>query len=254
MPHPDQVSTENLTSVARQVGNWLDQSAAEKFRAAGQGANPPAGPPNFSESSSPSASDAGLPPAATPPPFELGESFAVYSLGAEYVEKGPPGGADLAQLARKTGRWHHQIKVGKKPVGFARSTGEGDAAVELQQIYVSDLAKYVDEAITWLDAYEEQNPNGEAPDPVVRLLVVPAYQVHAFWLCDPRAEGEPPSGASRTPAKAESGAWGYGGESRVLVIDAPPHLDGLRPNALLGSGEFLEAFRGKEQFGGLIFT
>lgn len=255
MPHPDQVSTDNLRNVARQLGGWLDPSAAEKFRAAGRGAVPLAESSDVPGSSSPGAADAASPPRAFElPAFELGESFALYSLGAEDIENGLLYGADLTKLARATERWHHQVKVDKKPVGFARSTCKGDADFEVQQIYLSELARYVDEAITWIDRQEEQNPGDAESDPVVRLLVVPVYQVHAFWLCKPGADVKPYAAASNAATRVGSGAWPKGGESHVLVIDAPRHLDGLRPDTLLGSKEFLEAFRGKEQFGGLTFT
>ena len=306
MPHPDQVSNDTLTSVARQLGGWLDQSAAAKFRAAGQGPAPtppatpspggplPAGPSlsapsSGSESSAPSsgpessgplsASESSAPGGAgagalfEPTPafelqaFELGESFALYSLGPDDIERGLAGGGDLTQLARATGRWHHQIKVDKKAVGFARSACEGEADFEVRQIYLSELAKYVDEAITWIDDYEAKNPYDAEADPVVRLLTVPAYQVHAFWLCRPGAEENTWAATSEAAAqvaqaapraeqaapRSESGAWADGGQSKVLVIDAPPHLEGLRPNTLLSSKEFLEAFPGREQFGGLVF-
>lgn len=251
MPHPDQVSTDSLDSVARQLGGWIDQSAAAKFRAAGQG--PMAAPPNPRKSSQ---ADAGGEAAQfdAPAAFELGESFAVYLLGAKDIEAGLLYGHDLSRLARATGRWHHQIKVGKRAVGFARCTCKGDADFEVQQIYHSELARRVDESITWLDEHEKQHPYDAKSDPVARLLVVPAYQVHAFWLCEHAEYAGSRQASSRARRRAGSRARRGEGQSRVLVIDAPPHLDGLPLNTLLGSKEFFEAFRGKEQFGGLIFT
>src|SRR5947209_6723173 len=57
--------------------------------------------------------------------MELTESFSVWSLGADAVTKS---NLDLAQLARQTGKWHHQIKLDGKAKSFARSVPLGPDA------------------------------------------------------------------------------------------------------------------------------
>src|SRR5262245_20890226 len=106
--------------------------------------------------------------------MELTESFSLWALGADVVAKTY---ADLAQLARQTGRWHHQIKIDGKAQAFARSMPLGPDAANwsLRELFRSEIAGKIDEAIAWVDT----NVTG---DPLVRLLVAPAYQLHAFWL------------------------------------------------------------------------
>ena len=119
---------------------------------------------------------AGLPipafAAANPP--TLTESFAVCVVGADQV-KNPP--ADLTALTEPVGLWHHQIRVGNTASHFARSTKQAFAGPGLvvQEWTESPLAEKIDAAITWVD----QHVPGEA---TVRLLIVPAYYVHAFLI------------------------------------------------------------------------
>jgi hypothetical protein len=140
--------------------------------------------------------------------MELTESFSVWSLGADAVAKVH---ADLAQLAHNTGRWHHQIKIDGKADSFARSMPLGPDAADwsVREVFASDVARKIDEGIEWID----RNVPG---DPLVRLLVVPAYHLHAFWLTE-------------------------GGVSQVLVVDMPPGFSKLQPGKLYTSKEFLEA-------------
>lgn len=145
--------------------------------------------------------------------MELMESFAVWSLGADAVTKS---GVDLSQLAQQTGRWHHQINIDGKAEAFARSMSLGPDAASwsVREMFESEIAKKIDDAIEWVD----QNVEG---DPLVRLLVIPAYHVHAFWLKE-------------------------GDASQVLVVDMPQGFTQLQSGTLYSSAEFLEALA-KEQ-------
>lgn len=145
-------------------------------------------------------------------PVEMGESFGVWSLGADVIH----GNADLSKLVTQTGRWHHQIRFGGKAGAFARSIALGPDAANwsVTQLYESDLAAKIDEATDWID----QNVKD---DPVVRLLIVPAYHLHAFWIFD-------------------------GTDSRVLVVDMPNQFSQLQYRQLYSSKEFLESLA-KEQ-------
>jgi hypothetical protein len=146
--------------------------------------------------------------------MELAESFAVWSLGADAV---PKSGVDLSQLARQTGRWHHQIKIDGKAESFARSMPLGPEAANwsVREMFASEIAKRIDDAIEWVD----RNVPG---DPLVRLLVVPAYHLHAFWLKE-------------------------GNGSQVLVVDMPHGFTKLQTGKLYSSKEFLEALA-QEQY------
>jgi hypothetical protein len=161
-------------------------------------------------------------PSMTPPP-DLGETFAVYRLDPVGVSKFQETGSDLLHLAKPTGRWHHQIVVDGRGEAFARSTAakmdQGNAS--LRGLFVSPLATRIDNAIRWIN----ENVGG---DPLVRLLVAPAYQIHAFWLV---YEGQP--------------------ESKVFIIKAPSRFSGLKRSRLLKSRQFLKTLSTKGHLTGI---
>jgi hypothetical protein len=151
--------------------------------------------------------------------LEMTESFSVWFLGADAV--GDPT-IDISQSARNTGQWHHQINAGGKPEAFARSQplGPDAASWTIQEFFTSEIAKKIDDAIDWID----QNVTG---DPLARLLVVPAYQVHAFWLKE-------------------------GDASRVVVVDMPAGFSHLQYQKVYTSKEFLEALAKEQHVIGII--
>jgi hypothetical protein len=211
----DRASKDALVNVARNLGGWLDTPMADKLaRAAG------ASPAHSLLTMSESLPEGDAPPPAKPS-YELGESFALWTLGFKAIQKGLWTGEDLGRLATSSGRWHHQVKVNKNPVGFARTTPpDGEAAATVLQLYVTDIAKAIDGAIKWLDRFEEANPDYVRQSPTVRLLHVPPYYLYAFWLV--KSDNQP---------------------SDVLVIDAPTILKELPFDKLIDSKEFLNAFR-----------
>lgn len=112
--------------------------------------------------------------------IEIRESFELWTLELDALVYGvTTQNMYLRQLARPTGRWHHQITFDDKAEAFARtsisSTGEGHHVLE--ELFISPLARHVDEAINWVD----QNTQ-DLDDPLVYLLVAPAHYLHAFWL------------------------------------------------------------------------
>ena len=110
-------------------------------------------------------------------PVRLAETFPVWALTADAVARG---GQPLLKLARQTGQWHHQIRIARKPVGWARSVPLGPTARswEVREVFNGPLAGQIAEAIDWLDREVKD-------DSEVRLLDVPAYYTHAFWVADP---------------------------------------------------------------------
>jgi hypothetical protein len=141
-------------------------------------------------------------------------------------------GPSLVGLARRTGRWHHQVKIDDRAVAFARSTEPEASGARLRGLFVSPLALKVDEAITWIDERERRASagarasggtraagvgRGAGADPLVRLLVVLSHQVHAFWLLEEAS-----------------------GSSGVLIIDAPPGFAPPGRRTLLGERAFFD--------------
>jgi hypothetical protein len=140
---------------------------------------------------------------------ELAESFPVWMLPANALAHP---NADLAELALPTGDWHHQVKLDGQARAFARSRPLGADADSwrLTEFFPASLAGAVEEAIGWVDANVPQ-------DWLVRLLVVPAYNLTAFWFVEARA-------------------------SQVLVVHAPQY-DSLPKDILLEPAAFLDQLR-----------
>jgi hypothetical protein len=140
---------------------------------------------------------------------EIGETFEVWVLGLDAVTQ-PLN--DLKLSAHPRGLWH-QVRLNGQPQIFARSIllGVRPSSWRVVEVFQSTLAEKIDEAITWVDL--------NVPDDLLtRLLVVPAYQVHAFWLLPDQGPGQ------------------------VLVIDSSARLARLQsPKRLLSETEFLEA-------------
>ena len=242
MAHADKVERAALAALAEEIGELLDGAElTEAARPAPASAKGPrrAGARAAGERAA-SAEAAGEGEAK---PAELVETFAVWTLDARSLspprgrgaakksgaKKSVAKGDSLRALARPTGRWHHQIKVGGRAAAFARSSGARlklDSA-SLRGLFVSPLARKVEAAIDWIDENEPEDRDG-VRDPVVRLLVVPPYQLHAFWLLDERE-----------------------GTSEVFVVDAPPRLDAPGRARLIDEREFLELLRRSRPVRGL---
>jgi hypothetical protein len=158
--------------------------------------------------------------------FQLGESFVVYMLDAQTIQSAESLGQDLSQLVSPTDRQHHQLKVDQQPVAFARSDMSENNAV--CQLLVSDLAQDVQDAMVWIDEFEDAHLEYSQTLPLVRLLAVPAYNVHAFWVF-------------KTTEYV----------SDVLVVSAPTWLEKLEKRRLYSTREFLQAFYGKQPITGL---
>jgi hypothetical protein len=116
-------------------------------------------------------------------------------------------------LAIPTGQWHHQIRYRGKARAFARSS-----AGAVDQLAESVLAEKIDAAIEFVDA--KLPGNG-----VARLLVVPAYYVHAFWIHSPTQDD-------------------------VVVIDRPEG-SALQYQHLYRADEFLQALAGEAHSHGI---
>src|SRR5204863_1584438 len=120
-------------------------------------------------------SDVAEPALLNAQPIELKETFEVWTLGLDALAHGVATGKSLSQIARPTGRWHHQIAFAGNASAFARSSmSPEDGHQHVEELFISPLAAKTDQAIDWID----QNTSG---DPFVTLLVVPAYYLHALW-------------------------------------------------------------------------
>jgi hypothetical protein len=163
------------------------------------------------------------------PAVELAETFAVWTLGAEALQNAA--GAELAQLAQPTQRFHHQIKFAGEAKAFARTLplGEDAQSWSVREFAMSPLADLTNQAIVLTD---EQIPD----DKVARLLLVPAYQVCALWFVNE-------NGLAGTPAVDEK---------EVLIISAPEENNELRSGRFLSGRDFLKALTAQTGITGFI--
>ncbi len=105
----------------------------------------------------------------------------------------------------------------RKPIGCAASTircratplGANAESWSVRELFTSEIAGKIDEAIDWVD----RNVKG---DPLARLLIVPAFHLHAFWLVE-------------------------SGKSHVVIVDMPRGFSKLEYRKLYTSREFLDA-------------
>jgi hypothetical protein len=107
--------------------------------------------------------------------LELAEHFEVWVLERHIARSKEE---RMASMARRTGRWHHQIRSAGGINHYARSAAYGPDPSDwlITNLFESALAPKIDETIRWLDTAELTG------DPQVRLLVVPYYLLDVFWL------------------------------------------------------------------------
>jgi hypothetical protein len=150
--------------------------------------------------------EAGLQALNAGKPMEIGESFPIWMIGMTSTVN-----PEIAlRAATPTGYWHHQIRHAGQATEFAKSRplGPGPRDWMVEEIVTSRIAERVDSAITVLDR--------EVPgDEQIRLLVFPAYFLHAFWI-------------------------GSGPDSRLLLIDRPEYITDLEYGQVYGFNDFVQ--------------
>lgn len=151
--------------------------------------------------------------------IQLFETVDVWMLSADALLQQTD---DLTQLAKPTGRWHHQIKVDDQPTSYARSIALGPDASDwsVVGVFESSTALKIDEAIAWID-------NNISDDYMVHLLTVPAYSIESFWLIKD-------------------------GDQKIVVISAPDEYAVLKTQQAYTSGEFLNELRSLPNIQGLV--
>ena len=193
MAHADTIPSEAALSIARQIGERLP------------GVVPP-----------------GL--AAVKPGMgaELGETFSVWTLKSVEDKTLGFSDEDLPHIAMRTGYWHHQIRCGRQAKAFAwsvNSTPSGAKEWTVTQVAASDIARWIDEAIDWIDRHA-------SGDPLVRLIVMPEYHLHTFWLEED-------------------------GHNHFLIVDMPPTFKKLKRRTLYSTEDFLRLLYQEPQAQGI---
>ncbi|HEX2202957.1 MAG TPA: hypothetical protein VHG91_06655 [Longimicrobium sp.] len=155
------------------------------------------------------------------PPVEVAESLPVWTLHADRLSARTTAGG-LEELVEDTGSWHHQIRRGGRTDAFARSEASREKGGGWGVTHLfggSPVAAGIDAAVSTVDGRAEG-------DPRVRLLVVPAFHLHALWLSDE-------------------------GGDRVVVADAPPQYGRIARNVEYDAREFLDLLARERQIVGL---
>lgn len=152
---------------------------------------------------------------------KLRETFEVWVLEADAVIQSTD---DLSLLARPIGRWHHQVSIDSEVKSFARSTplGATPESWRVVEVFQSPLAEKIDDALRRIDDLKLGD------EWLARLLVVPAYQVHAFWLLNSEDV------------------------EKIFVIDHPAQFTHLLTDRLLSYDEFLVALRREQHIIGRL--
>jgi hypothetical protein len=216
----DDFPTTHLNSLTEQINNWL----GDMIRT-GQLPSDKNEPPLDDEAASTSP--------ATEASYELGEQFLMVCLNNPEVHAVKSTDRDLGELVTLTGRRHHQLKYEQRAVAYARSLVDKNEA--LCQLFATRLAVNVQNAISWLDAPENQPPEFALASWRVRLVTIPTFHAHAFLI-----------------QKMQNGGAAAIGDSYVFVISAPDWLDKLpQQPKLLTSREFLLGFKDKSPIIGL---
>jgi hypothetical protein len=138
--------------------------------------------------------------------LELGEDFEVWTLDTTKLKSAK----SLAKIAYPTGYWYHLIRHKGHTCQIAVSRLMNDRGERrIHGLFASRSCQPIDEAINWLDETDKTDAN-------VRLLTVPVFGLHAFWIIAPKKQ-------------------------RIVVIDKALPLKGLSLKTFLTAAKFIKA-------------
>jgi len=107
-------------------------------------------------------------------PTELAEDLPEYLLSLAAVTNDD----ESAITLKKTGHWHHQVRVDGEPTKFAISQEIAPETWRVHAVWASAIPASVDAALSWID--HELHTNDD-----VAVLVVPAFLTYAILLGSP---------------------------------------------------------------------
>lgn len=153
---------------------------------------------------------------APPGGLNLGETFEVWKLIPDALVEIADGNREIEALTRRAGLWHHQIRRNGKAIGFARSKPYGADAKSwsVRDIFISEMATKIDEAITYVDKYVVEEVEA-------RLLSIPIQQVEAFWFV----------------SDVQDNSW----SNKVLIISTSDRIREFESLKEMSSEDFLAA-------------
>lgn len=157
--------------------------------------------------------------------INIGESFLIWSFIPDGVPEIESGNRDIDSLARPSGIWQHQIRVGTKTVGFALSQplGATPDSWSLREMFSSDFAGRIADAIDLID--------DQVPDDVeARLLKIAYQQIEAFWFVSP-----------------SNSEW----HNKIMIVNSSTRIPAFTFSKVLPSEAFIDLQVGKQTGMGL---
>jgi hypothetical protein len=110
-------------------------------------------------------------------PTELADDLPEYLLSLRAVKNDDGGAINL----KKTGQWHHQLRIDGEPRKFAVSQEVAPETWRVHAVWSSEISGSVDAALSWID--QELHTNADAA-----ILVVPAFLTYAVLLGRPQED------------------------------------------------------------------
>lgn len=153
--------------------------------------------------------------------LEMAESLTEWILDADALYTSDTDA--LESLARRTGRWHHQICSGDHAAAFARSveSEQFESGAAVVELFISPLAAKIADALLAVTSTSHG-------DDEHRLLLVPAYHLSAIWT-----------------VRDDAGS--------IFVADAPDTVSELKVGGTYSEGMFVDALRHGSATAGLLF-
>lgn len=154
----------------------------------------------------------------SPMVITLHETVDIWLLPANMITQPTD---SIRELAKPTGQYHHQLKASSVPIAYGRTralgTDPADWSVE-GVFHSTDFAQQFELTINEIDNA------GLSDNLQARLLSVPAYHLHAFWLIDSTA----PEDDSRQLIVVIEAPSEYGFELRTKHYTPTEFLNKLR--------------------------
>ena len=158
--------------------------------------------------------------------IRIGESFHIWKFVPDSIPEIESGNRDINALARLSGIWQSQIRVGTKTVGFALSQPLGPTpdSWSLREMFSSDLTGRIADAIDLID--------DQVPDDVeARFLKIAYQQIEAFWFVSP-----------------SNSDW----HNKIMIVNSATRIPEFTFSKVLPSETFIELQVGKARGMGLI--
>ncbi len=155
------------------------------------------------------------PPGGALPEAEIKETLSIWTFKCSVYSLKLDSGS-FGNYVKPLNHWHHQISIDDSDISFAETRPPNDDKSSdwsvLRVSSNSQVSRAISKATDWVD----RNVLG---DPVVRLLLIPEFHMHTFWLNE-------------------------NSRNNILLVKSPEqYLDYLKYGTLYSSQEFIKILR-----------